>query len=206
MCWMNKQRWSRQAERDCNHSTLQCFYHIFSRTADPVSLFQVYDGHSSAKYQAKLYFLTWGMQLNQQVKRMCKIFIGEVIIVWSKYFKIRFWIFFSIHYRKIFKLFCQKISEWLLIKAALRNFSANFINCIYQNGVLFIFSANKRCDINSEHGTNWFAWIFKSYHQKPALVMKTSNIFIFEIYSEPKFVNTKAGRKGKNKPQIYLYK
>lgn len=45
----------------------------------------------------------------------------------------------------------------MLIKAASGNFSMNFTKCIYQNGVLFIFSVNKYCYINTEHVTNWYA-------------------------------------------------
>lgn len=53
--------------------------------------------------------------------------------------------------------FDQRISRWLSIDAPSRNFSANFTKHIYQNGVLFVSSANKCCYINPEHVTKWFA-------------------------------------------------
>ena len=45
-------------------------------------------------------------QLNQQGKRMCKILIGEMIIVWSKYFKIRYR-YFSVY-------ITEKFSKYLI--------------------------------------------------------------------------------------------
>lgn len=67
------------------------------------------------------------------------------------------------------------------------NFSANFTKRIYQNGILFIFSANKRCYINTEHVTNWFAWTFTGYQHKPALQLKpqtyfSQNLFLVQIH------------------------
>ena len=146
----------------------------------PLCLLFVYEGHNT---QGETVFSDMSKIAKSASRKELFILIGEITIIQSKYLNIRIQTPFPVHItEKISKCLIRRFLNGCWSMQHQETLVQILPNVFVKNGILFFFSANKCCYINSVHVSNWFAWIFKSYQWKPALSAKTSNICYLKIY------------------------